>query len=101
LEIEAALVFDQRDEDACRILGIDRDRSNNSWRKALESGTEAGSWINADAARAAGADGIVDRSRLISGGWHVTLFRWNGQGGPTVRIAGEPRHVDFNTADRT
>lgn len=99
LEIDAAMVLDQRDEEACRILGIDRDRSNNSWREALATDTEAGSWINADAARKAGADGIVDRSRLIPGGWHVTLFRWNSPSSPNVRIVGAPVPVDARTPD--
>jgi hypothetical protein len=40
--------------------------------------------------RAAGADGIIDRSRQIAGGWHLNLFRWNELGGPKVEIAGNP-----------
>jgi len=90
LEIDAAHVFDQRDENACLVACIDRELSNEPWRKALEKGVEPPSWTNSDAARALGADGIVDRSRMIAGGWHVNLFRWNHLGGPTVRVVGEP-----------
>lgn len=75
LMISEAHVLDQRDEDACRVLGINRDLSNAPWRAALAVGQEPPSWRNSDAARAAGADGIIDRSRVIPGGWHVNLFR--------------------------
>lgn len=93
LMVGEAHVLDQHDEEACRILGIDRDLSNTQWRSALEAGAEPPSWRNADAARAAGADGIIDRSRMIPGGWHVNLFRWNELGGPTVTTCGEPTSI--------
>lgn len=95
LMISAAYVLDQHDEDACLLLGIDRDQSNVSWRRALAAGEEPPSWRNADAARAVGADGIVDRSRLIRCGWHVNLFRWNELGGPSVAVCGEPRAIEL------
>jgi hypothetical protein len=90
LLVSEAFVLDQHDEDVCRLLGIERDLSNAPWRPALAMGTEPPSWRNSDAARAAGADGIIDRSRMISGGWHVNLFRWNDFGGPSVSVCGEP-----------
>jgi hypothetical protein len=90
LMVSEARVFDQHDEEACRTLGIDREHSNAGWRQALEAGSEPPSWRNADAVRAAGADGIIDRSRMIPGGWHVNLFRWNELGGPSVSVCGEP-----------
>ena len=98
LEIGEALVVDQHDEEVCAALGIDRDRSNLSWRVALSEGREPPSWHSADRARAAGADGIIDRSRQIPGGWHLNLFRWNALGGPRVKIAGDPIPVEL-TAD--
>jgi RES domain-containing protein len=88
IDVTSAHVLDQRDEEACRALGIDREQSNYSWRKSLSNGEEPPSWRNADAARAIGADGIIDRSRHIPGGWHVTLFRWNDLGGPIVSVTG-------------
>jgi RES domain-containing protein len=95
LEISTACVFDQHDEQACLALGIDREHSNVRWRRALERGEIPPSWRNSDAARAAGADGIIDRSRGIIDGWHVTLFRWNGLNGPKVRVAGDPIAADY------
>jgi len=75
LMVSDAYVLDQHDEDACWRLGIDRALSNVPWRPALALGQEPPSWKNSDAARAAGADGIIDRSRMIPGGWHLNLFR--------------------------
>lgn len=90
LLVTDAIVVDQHDQQACEQLGIDRELSNLSWRSALAVGQEPASWRTADAARAAGADGIIDRSRLIPGGWHLNLFRWNGLGGPSVEVCGDP-----------
>lgn len=88
-----ACVFDQHDENACELLGIDRELSNAPWRAALAAGHEPPSWRNADAVRAIGADGIIDRSRMIPGGWHVNLFRWNELGGPLVAACGDPVEI--------
>ena len=98
LELAGAQLLDQRDEAACAALGIDRELSNVRWRPELEAGREPPSWRNADAARAAGVDGIVDRSRGIVGGWHITLFRWNGAGAPQVRVAGPAVPCDYAAA---
>ena len=96
LMVSEAYVLDQHDEDACRALGIDRELSNAPWRAALTIGQEPPSWRNADAARAVGADGIIDRSRMIPGGWHVNLFRWNDLGGPAITVCGEPIEINLS-----
>jgi hypothetical protein len=96
LMMSEARVFDQHDEEACRALGIDRDLSNAQWRAALDAGQESPSWRNADAVRAVGADGIIDRSRMIPGGWHVNLFRWNELGGPSVSVCGKPIAIELS-----
>jgi RES domain-containing protein len=93
VQVSEAFVVDQHDEEVCKQLGIDRERSNEPWRAALAAGSEPPSWRNADAARAAGADGIIDRSRMIPGGWHLNLFRWNESGGPTVEVCGAPVEI--------
>jgi hypothetical protein len=90
LMITDAFVLDQHDNEACRNLGIERELSNAPWRQALAAGEEPPSWRNADAARSAGADGIIDCSRMIPGGWHLNLFYWNELGGPSVSVCGEP-----------
>lgn len=88
LRITDALVIDQHDEQTCDQLGIRVEQSNESWRTALAANREPASWRNSDIARRAGADGIIDRSRMIPGGWHLNLFRWNELGGPTVEVCG-------------
>jgi len=93
VEVGEARVVDQRDPAACAALGIDCAASSLPWRPALQRGEEPSSWRNSDAARAAGADGLIDRSRHIPGGWHLALFCWNGLGGPSVSICGEPMPV--------
>jgi len=100
LDIDGAQVFDQRDAAACAALGIDREQSNVDWRTDLAAGREPSSWRNADAARAIGADGIIDRSRHIPGGWHVTLFRWNVPGAPSVTVAGPPVPAILSDSDK-
>jgi RES domain-containing protein len=89
LDLDGADVLDQRDDAACIAAGIDPEASGADWRKALKAGEEPPSWHAADAARAIGAAGIIDVSRHIPGGWHVTLFRWNAPGAPRVKIVGE------------
>lgn len=88
-----AYVLDQHDESLCNRLGIDRTQSNVSWRTALETNSEPPSWRTADIARAAGADGLIDPSRNIPGGWHLDLFRWNDLGGPRVEVVGDPVEI--------
>lgn len=100
VDIGQARVLDQRDLAACEALGIDREQSNANWRVELTAGREPPSWRNADAARAIGADGIVDRSRQIPGGWHVTLFRWNVAGAPSVSVAGPPFAAILSDSDQ-
>ncbi|KTR04447.1 hypothetical protein NS365_15235 [Aureimonas ureilytica] len=93
LQVSGAHVLDQHDEEACRLAGIDREASNLSWRSVLAAGGEPPSWRTADRAREAGADGLIDRSRQIPGGWHLNLFRWNTPDAPTVIVAGEPQPI--------
>lgn len=96
LFVEDALVVDQRDEETCLRLGIDRELSNESWLKALENGREPASWRNSDAARASGADGLIDRSRMIPDGRHLNLFLWNEMGGPKVTVCGDPIDIQLS-----
>jgi RES domain-containing protein len=90
LLVTEAMVLDQHDETLCDRLGIDRTASNLSWRTVLEAGGEPPSWQTSDIARASGADGLIDPSRNIPGGWHLDLFRWNDLGGPKVEVTGDP-----------
>ncbi|WP_273691350.1 RES domain-containing protein [Ketogulonicigenium vulgare] len=83
LQADQLWLFDPRDTDEAAALGVDPAWSQASWQGALAERRAPPSWQIADAARRAGADGIIDPSRQIAGGWHVTLFRWDN-----VRVAG-------------
>lgn len=98
LELDGAQVLDQRDAAVRKAHGIALDDAMARWRPHLAQGRDAPSWRNSDAARAAGADGIVDPSRGIIAGWHVALFRWNEPGAPQLRVAGEPLSLDYAAA---
>lgn len=95
LELDGARVLDQRDAAVRAAHGLSLDDTMARWRPHLAQGRDAPSWRNADAARAVGADGIVDPSRGILGGWHVALFRWNAPGAPQLRVAGDPLPTDY------
>lgn len=95
LELDGAEVFDQRNLAACAALGIDPEQSQVRWNDELAAGREPPSWRASDAARAGGAQGIIDVSRGIAGGWHACLFAWNVHGSPQVRVAGNPQPCDF------
>lgn len=97
LLVSDALVIDQHDKAACQQLGIDPNLSNYPWRFALAAGQDPESWRNVDKARSAGADGMIDPSRMIPGGWHLNLFRWNGLGGPTIQICGDPVEIKLSS----
>ena len=90
LNLTPARVFDPRDPVACAALSVDPDWTRQSWLTALAERREPPSWRISDAARASGADGMIDISRGIPGGWHVVLFRWNVPGAPSVTPAGAP-----------
>ena len=98
LELDRADIVDQRDLAACTALGIDLEASQVRWNDELAAGREPPSWLASDAARAAGADGIIDVSRGIAGGWHACLFRWNTPGAPQLRVAGDPQLCDYRAA---
>jgi RES domain len=98
LELDRADVFDQRDPQACAALVIDLKKSQIRWNDELAAGREPHSWAASDAARAAGAQGIIDVSRGIEGGWHVCLFAWSVPGAPQVCVAGEPAPCDYSSA---
>ena len=89
LMLDEAQVLDLGDVAACARLGIDPVRANLSWRGALKVGERPPSWEVADTVRSYGADGLSDRSRMFPGAWHVTLFRWNEPGAPSVEVVGE------------
>ncbi|MTH95441.1 RES domain-containing protein [Roseibium sp. RKSG952] len=86
-EVRTANLLDLRHPEA---IGLYED-ARQSWIPVLEAGGEPPSWRAADRIRAMGFDGLIDPSRRRPGLWHVTLFRWNRPGAPTVRQIGAPK----------
>jgi hypothetical protein len=95
LRIDSARLVDPRDPAQCAALGIDPADGQARWRPIVDVGGEPPSWRLSDAARVCGADGLIDPSRGITGGWHVTLFRWNVAGAPTLAVDGDPVVADY------
>ncbi|MDJ0090495.1 RES family NAD+ phosphorylase [Pantoea allii] len=95
--VSGARVIDQRDKAGCLQMGIIPEASNSPWRAALKQGLMPLSWENADKARASGAHGIIDCSRIIPGGWHLCLFRWNTHDAPCVEVCGEPVTITLSS----
>ena len=98
LRLSAARVVDQRDVQHCAGLGIDPQLSATRWQIALVEHRDPPSWTNADKARELGADGIIDPSRGIVGGWYMALFRWNAPGAPRIEVDGDPIPADYPAA---
>ncbi|MFQ6548342.1 RES family NAD+ phosphorylase [Aestuariibius sp. 2305UL40-4] len=87
--VETCKVVDLRQEKSADLYELAR----QPWRTPLERGEDPPSWTAADIVRASGAVGLIDPSRRRPGLWHVTLFRWNAPGAPTVRVDGPPEPI--------
>ncbi len=88
LDVAQARLADLRDPDTQRALDLKGHEASVPWQPERAAGHPATSWIASDAARDAGADGIVYAARSDPDRWHIVLFRWNDTGGATVRRAG-------------
>jgi len=85
LELSNALILDLRDSTQCARLGIDPANANNRWQIERSEGLQASTWAISDAARLAGADGMLSLSRSRPELTHLTLFCWNKPNGPALR----------------
>ncbi len=84
LNLHNARVLDLRDHSQCARLGIDPANANVRWQKERAAGNLASTWAISDAARAAGADGLLNPSRKRPDLTHLVLFRWNGPNEPVL-----------------
>ena len=88
LAVSRATIIDLTDPAAAARLDLDLAMANARWQNDRAGGAPARSWALSDAAREAGADGLLYASRKRPGLMHLVLFRWNGPGDPTVARAG-------------
>jgi len=79
-------LFDLRGQNASDVCEMAR----QPWMSAVAAGAVPASWQAADDLRARGHAGLIDPSRRRPGLWHITLFRWNEEGAPSVRTVGDP-----------
>ena len=85
-DVQAERIVDLRDAEALAALGVDLADAMALWRPAVEAGEEPSSWAVRRRLGEAGAHGLIDPSRTAPGLWHLTLFRWNDDSGPRVRL---------------
>lgn len=90
LALSNARMVDLRDKRTCDALGIDPAWPSVPWAEERAAGLPATSWQASDAARAAGADGMIYASRRAPERWHVVLFSWNRGEGADLQVAGQP-----------
>lgn len=88
LKLTDARLADLRDRDTQRALGLNGSESSVLWQPQRAAGLPATSWLASDAARGAGADGIIYAARSDALRWHVVLFRWNAGAGAKVQEDG-------------
>ena len=88
LYLSGARILDLRDAAQCARFGIDPVNASIRWQHERAAGRIASTWAISDAARAAGADGMLNPSRSRPGLTHLVLFRWNEPGGPKLVVDG-------------
>lgn len=87
LNVVAENIFDLRDKEACKSVGVYQGDAFGSWQDVVGRGDRPRSWLVADRLRELGAFGLIDPSRKAEGLWHLVLFNWNQPGWPVVSIA--------------
>jgi len=91
LRISAARILDFRTPETEKSLGLEWRETAVPWAKQRAAGLPATSWRASDAARAAGADGMIYPSRTLpSRWWHLVLFDWNTPGSAQIQEDGSP-----------
>ncbi|MBM7066770.1 RES family NAD+ phosphorylase [Actibacterium sp. 188UL27-1] len=79
--VERCWVVDLRHPETADLY----EQARQPWKAVLDAGETPASWEAADRIRAEDHSGLIDPSRQSPGLWHLTLFRWNASGGPSVR----------------
>lgn len=95
LLVRDAHVVDLRDACSTRLLDIDVTHRAIEWQKIREAGKPSPTWDISDRVRALSLDGMIYASRTDPTKTHLTLFRWNADGGPLVQQIGEPTPFSF------
>lgn len=86
LRVEADNIVDLRDPAALVAAGVDLADAVAPWPDIVKTGGQPPSWHVRRRLESLGANGLIDPSRKRSGLWHLTLFKWNSSGAPSVAI---------------
>ena len=84
--VEANRIVDLRDHEALKSAGISPADAAADWQRAVAAGGTPPSWKVREALQSLGANGLIDPSRKRPQLWHLTLFNWNADGAPSVRV---------------
>lgn len=77
LDLNVRRLLDLRDPATCAALGLSGSEASRPWRPERIAGLQASSWRASDAARAAGAEGLIWPVRNAPHLWHLVLFHWD------------------------
>ena len=86
LELYGAKLVDLTDELIVEGLGIDMSIHHCEWRDMLDRSEIPPSYALRKALLAQGFHGVIYPSFMSPGGRCAAIWRWNGEGGPTLRI---------------
>lgn len=100
LYLTSARLVDFRDPKTAGKFGLKGTETSVNWRQERIAGQPASSWLASDAARAAGADGMIYTSRKMPPHWHIVLFDWNSGRGARLRADGPPIPFDSSESPR-
>ncbi|WP_051294672.1 RES family NAD+ phosphorylase [Gemmobacter nectariphilus] len=81
LRLTGARIADLRDPATLAALGLQGHETAVPWLPERAAGQPATTWRASDAARAAGACGMIYTARSAPDRWHLVLFRWNTASG--------------------
>jgi RES domain-containing protein len=90
LQVSADRLVDLRNPATCVALGITLDGALQRWQPIHASGTRPSTWDVSDAARQAGAHGMLYPSTRAPDRTHLVLFDWNTSSGASLRRFGAP-----------
>ncbi|MBN9065963.1 MAG: RES domain-containing protein [Rhizobiales bacterium] len=86
LELTGADLADLTDPATLAAFGAAPEIQKCEWRALLDEGVTPGTHLLRTKLVEAGKDGVVYPSFMSPGGTCVALWRWNGEGGPRLRI---------------
>lgn len=86
LHVDAERLVDLRDPAARDAAGVTLDDALVPWQEIIARGEEPSSWAVRQRLEELGAHGLIDPSRKRPGLWHLVLFRWNRDTGPSVVV---------------